>query len=356
MNEKVRLSASRVGTVKRCSWIYWSKYVNKIPDSSNTGASRGSVCHNIFEYLGKGRHKKHLEGILDKGSVSGSKAVSKLVKIQASQQDPPVDAEDELDMIDDFIVNGLRYDFYGEEGGDLFKAFSEQTFELKIEEGDKSYYIYGFIDKLFLYDKGKKAVVRDFKTSKKVYSGSEITDNLQNLMYCLAVKKLYPDCEEIQTEFLFLKFDLSPDMLGSDGEGVIKMGVMSNEELEGFEHHLTEIQSYLDNFDENCATSNFAADQPYATDGTFSGPLSCGFAKYPGQLKKDGTIMWHCNYKFPFDYWALKDSDGKIIKSVKDGEEFKLIPNESSGEYMEKLHYEGCPKYNAGSDDGLDLD
>lgn len=59
MNKKVRLSASRIGTAKKCSWVYWSKYVNKIPDSSNTGASRGSVCHNIFEYLGKDRHKKH---------------------------------------------------------------------------------------------------------------------------------------------------------------------------------------------------------------------------------------------------------------------------------------------------------
>ena len=354
MSKKVRLSASRIGTAKKCSWVYWSKYVNKIPDGSNTGASRGSVCHNIFEYLGKDRHKKHFNDILKKGSISGSKAVSKLVSIQASQQDPPVDAKDELDMIDDFIVNGLRYDFYGEDPGNLSKSFSEQTFELEVNEDGKSYYIYGFIDKLFLYDKGKKAVVRDFKTSKKIFKGSEVTDNLQNLMYCLAVKKLYPNCKEIQTEFLFLKFDLQPDMLGSEGEGVLKMETMTEEELEGFEYHLTEIQLYLDSFNEDDARSNFAADQPYATDGTFSGPLSCGFAKEPGQLKKDGTPMWYCNYKFPFDYFILKDKDGNFIKSVKEEDGHKLIANKSIGESIEKLHYEGCPKFNF-KKDGIDL-
>lgn len=354
MSKNVRLSASRVGTAKKCSWVYWSKYINKIPDSSNTGASKGSVCHNVFEYLGKDRHKKHYNNILKDNSINGSKAVSKLVEIQASQQDPPVNSKDEMDMIDEFIVNGLRYDFYGNDGGDLSDSFSEQTFELEINEDGKNYYIYGFIDKLFLYDKGKRAVVRDFKTSKKVYAGSEVTDNLQNLMYCLAVKKLYPNCEDIATEFLFVKFNLEPDMLGNDGDGVLKMGSMPLDEIEGFEYHLTDIQSYLNNFDEKDAVSNLAANQPYATDGTFTGPVSCGYAKKPGQLKKDGSPMWYCNYKFPFDYYVLKDKDGNLIKSVKEEDEYKLVADKSSGEYIEKLHYEGCPKFTV-KKDGIDL-
>ena len=173
-------------------------------------------------------------------------------------------------------------------------------------------------------------------------------------MYCLAVKKLYPNCKTIQTEFLFLKFDLTADLLGEPGEGVLKMDVMSDEELEGFEYHLTEIQNYLDTFTESTATSNFAADQPWATDGTFSGPLSCGYATYPGQLKKDGSLMWHCNYKFPFDFFILKDKDGNFIDSVKSEDKHKLKPNKELGEYIEKSHYKGCPKFNVESDD-LDL-
>lgn len=166
MSDKVRLSASRISTAEKCSWVYWCKYKNKIPDSSNTGASRGSVCHNIFEYLGKERHNHHYHSILKAQSIKGSKAVSKLVELQASNQDPPVNSLEDLDLIDQFIVNGLNYDFYGADIESPFEAISEKTFDIDVHDGDKKYYIYGFIDKLFLYDKGKRAVIRDFKTSK----------------------------------------------------------------------------------------------------------------------------------------------------------------------------------------------
>jgi hypothetical protein len=307
------------------------------------------VCHNILEYLGKDRHKKHFDSVIKSGSTKSSKALSKLIKIQSSKQEPPVDGESDLDLIDKFIVNGLNYDFYGMGEGDPIESVSEKVFDLEIEEYGKSYHIYGFIDKLFLYDKGKKAIVRDFKTSKKVYVGSEITDNLQNLMYCLAVKKLYPECEEVRTEFLFLNFSLDSDLLGSPGEGVLSMDLMSDEETEGFEHQLSEIQIYLDNFDEEEAHSNLAANQPYPKDKTFAGPISCGFASHPGQLKKDGTPMWYCNYKFPFKYWALKDSSGKILSTAKEGEEHTLAPDLRKGEFIDELEYEGCPKFNSSS-------
>jgi len=355
MSEHVRLSASRISTAKKCSWVYWSKYANKIPDSSNTGASRGSVCHNIFEYLGKDRHKKHFDSALESGTTNSSKALSKLIKIQASKQDPPVDNESDLDLMDKFIINGLNYDFYGDSDKKPYKAISEKVFDLEIEEEGKSYHVYGFIDKLFLYDKGRKAIVRDFKTSKKVYVGSEIDDNLQNLIYCLAVKKMYPKCKEVKTEFLFLNFDLSSDLLGDKGQGVLEMDIMSDEEVEGFEHQLTEIQEYLDNFDRQDAEANLAANQPYPEDKTFSGPISCGFASYPGQLKKDGTPMWHCNYKFPFDYWALKDSGGKIISTAKEEDKDQLVPDESKGEFLDKLSYKGCPKFRKSTQNSLDL-
>ena len=51
------------------------------------------------------------------------------------------------------------------------KAISEQEFNLEIKEDGKTYNIRGFIDKLFLYDRGKKALIRDFKTSKQLFKG-----------------------------------------------------------------------------------------------------------------------------------------------------------------------------------------
>ena len=42
------LSASRIKTAQSCSWLYWCKYKLKLPDTSNDGARRGSICHLIF--------------------------------------------------------------------------------------------------------------------------------------------------------------------------------------------------------------------------------------------------------------------------------------------------------------------
>ena len=71
--------------------------------------------------------------------------------------------------------------------------------------GDIKYKIRGFIDKLFLYKRKKFAIIRDFKTSKEVFKGKDQTDNLQDLMYSLAVKNLFPEYSERVSEFLFLQ-------------------------------------------------------------------------------------------------------------------------------------------------------
>ena len=158
-------------------------------------------------------------------------------------------------------------------------------------------------------------------------------------MYSLAVKKIYPKFLSRKSEFLFLKFDLEKDMLGKAGEGVVDMPQVSDDELEGFEFFLTEIQKLVDEFSEAEASSNFAARQDYPKDGSFGGPLSCGFAKYPGQLKKDGTKMWHCPHKFAYKYWRLSDKNGKTIKtSLKN--DLKAVDNE--GEVVTEEYYKGC--------------
>ena len=99
-------------------------------------------------------------------------------------------------------------------------------------------------------------------------------------MYCLAVKHLYPDYLKRRSEFVFLKFDLSKDMFGKTGKGLLEMSAIGEDELEGFEYELTEIQKYLDSFNLLCAKSSFAADQDYPKDGTFGGPLVCGKESY----------------------------------------------------------------------------
>ena len=59
MSETKTLSASKIKTLQSCSWLYWCKYHLKLPEESNSGASRGTICHLIFECLGNPRHKHH---------------------------------------------------------------------------------------------------------------------------------------------------------------------------------------------------------------------------------------------------------------------------------------------------------
>jgi len=341
MNKKRNpLSASKIKTFQSCSWLYWCKYHLKLPEDSNDGANRGTICHLIFECLGNPRHKHHYNKILKGGSAWKSAAIKRLVLYHAKKLGV-YDLEN-LNLINDMIINGINYDFFGKDLGKPTHALSEESFDLDVDEDDKKYSIRGFIDKLFLYKKKSLAIIRDFKTSKKVFSGKDKTDNLQDLMYSLAVKKIYPEFLSRQSEFLFLKFDLEKDMLGQSGEGVVEMPQVSDDELEGFEFFLTEVQKLVDDFCESDASENLAAKQDYPKDGSFGGPLSCGFAKYPGQLKKDGTLMWHCAHKFSYDYWRLLDENGATIKTSLNDD---LIANEELKESVVKERYEGCPHW-----------
>ena len=92
----------------------------------------------------------------------------------------------------------------------------------------------------------------------------------------------------------------------------------------------------------NVAKSNFAKNSPFPTDKSFSGPLQCGFAKYKGELKKDGKPKWACSMKFDFHYYVIL-KDGKVTKSF-----FEEDFNESlveSDHSFEKRYYAGCPAH-----------
>ena len=51
--------------------------------------------------------------------------------------------------------------------------------------------------------------------------------------------------------------------------------------------------------------------------------------------------MWHCTYKFGFDYYQLVDENGNQIKTA--FTEAELKPKD--GEKVIKQKYDGCPKH-----------
>jgi len=341
MGKEVKLSASRLKTAKTCSWLYWAKYHMYLPDRKNDGSSRGDICHAIFECLGKAGRTKYNKQIIKNQDVFCIPSIKKMILLKACRLN--VDDPDNLKQINDMIVAGLEYDFFGKDLQKPTEAYSEYEFDFKVDEDGKKYHIKGFIDKLFLYKNKNLAIIRDFKTSKDVFKGKEATKNLQDYMYSLAVKYLFPKYKNRQSEFVFLKFDLKS---GDDSKGLLKMKKIDAEKLDQFEKDLTKAQSYLETFSERRAKSNYAADQIITKKDGFAGPIVCGFARYRGQPKKNGDPMWHCMYKFPFDYYALYDKEGKLVKKVFVEDYFELVKLQKEGYTVAKEHYQGCPRWN----------
>jgi len=331
----VALSASRIKTLEKCSWSYWCNYVLKLPEKSNDGANRGHVVHLVLEMLAKDRRKNYVSEVISKNDLFCIPSLKKLTLKHARKAG--VSDPDNVASIVMMTIVALKYDFWGDKDKKPIKDLKERDFDITISKKNKKYRIKGFIDRQFIYG-DNSSVVRDYKTSKAVFAGKDAEDNLQHLIYTLASKKLDPDFD-VEMEFLFLKFDLK----SGANSGLLKMEPLSKKELSDFENHLTEVQKVVDNFSEKDACSNFAGHKPIPSDGSFSGKLSCGFAKYKGQLKKDGTNMWHCPYKFDFNYYALRDKDNKIIKTFLEenkDEAFKIAKDE---EKVTKEYYSGCP-------------
>jgi len=329
------LSASRIKTLQTCSWMYYCNYILKLPNKSNHGSLRGTIAHAIFENLGNPKHKHHYDAIIKAQDIFASKPIERMVLAYAKKYD--IADQENINLINSMTVEGLNFDFFGQEEKGLTEGLSEEKFDLNINQDGKNYRILGFIDKLFLFKKEGRILIRDFKTSKGVFEGKEAVDNMQDLMYSLAVKYLYPEYLKRNSEFLFIKFDCR-------GKGHLKMDQLSDEELDGFEYFLTGIQETINKFDEKSAKSNFAADKgfPKKEEG-FAGKLVCGRAEYEGHLKKDGSLMWKCSSKFPFFYYHIFNKDKEFITSIRE-EEFveKLVPD--GGSY-EMKYYSGCPRF-----------
>lgn len=339
------LSASRIKTLQTCSMLYKAKYASKIPDKQNEGSLKGSVIHLVLECLGNPRHKKHFNQIVAAQDTFGSLAVKRLVLKHAKRD--KIDDFENVDLINKMTLEAINYDFFGDKIGKPTESISEKDFDINVSENGKDFRILGFIDKLFLFKRKKLAIIRDFKSSKSVFTGEDISDNMQNLMYCLAVKYLYPEYIKRKMEFLFLKFPL-------DGEGLIEMDEIDLDELEGFELFLTQVQRTINNFNDETAVSNLAYNKGYGGEG-FTGKVVCGRDSFKGQLKKDGTPFYSCPAKWPFDYFVLLDEENKIIASAHTREELikKQIPDKIS--YIEERSWLGCPAWQKKKVDNSDF-
>lgn len=345
MKKKTPLSASRIKTLESCSWYYYCNYILKLPDSSNAGSIMGSVCHNVYEFLGQERRRKYFDTLIYYQNIASCKLIERYIIsfLKKEGLDPngmTVSGHGEqvshIDLVERMLFEGLNYDFFGNTDRIPTESHSEIDFDFDVEEGPISYRFRGFIDKLFLFEEDLRALIRDFKSSKKTYKGKELVDNIQHQLYELALKKLFPEYSNRQMEFVFLQH-----LSEGKEQGLLNPEKLSDAELDGLEHYLSDIQKIVDNFDEKLAVTNFAADKGYVSDYEgFDGLVKCGRAESPKDKKVDGSKKWHCPMKFSYFYYELKEDD-KIIKTAKLKKDLK----KKKGQVIEKKFYGGCPKF-----------
>jgi len=304
------ISASRMKTLQLCSWQYYVKYLLRVPDTSNDGARRGSVCHGVFEHLLRAKHLKHYKKVLKSGELKGSPVVDRYVKTYLRKEGALT--EENYEMCDNMIQVGLRSDFFGE-GGKLLDP--EIYFEIKENQDGIDYFALGYIDKIILYEEQKIVKIVDYKSSKSKFRGEELTSNVQAMIYSLAAKERWPDYEPV-VDFVFLRFPKSP----------IQTLRFTDEQLNGFKHFLTHFYGILNNFDEKMGHNNFAIDGGFKTKW-LCGPTKSG---------------WECPVKNELTYYALVDKNtDKILKTSFEPD----IPIKENT-VLQKRVYSGCPKFN----------
>jgi ATP-dependent helicase/DNAse subunit B len=316
------LSASRLKTLETCSWSYWCNYHLKLPQKQNEGALRGTVCHLVFEMLVKKKHKKHFNKILKVSSIKGSPAVHRMVMKHLTQMensfDLPMTNQENTELVDDMIVVGLNCDFFGK-GGRVDKP----EHEFLLESKDPAYKIRGFIDKPVLYKKGKKIKIVDYKSSKYKFRGEELHSNVQAMVYTLAAQKEWEGYEPT-VEFQFLRHPRSP----------LQQLQFNKEQLRGLEYYLAHSFHIVNNFTEETAITNYAADK-----------------------KKDAWLCrigkWRCPYIDPYDYFVIVDKEKQEVKKSFKKKELQNVLEK--GQKIEKRSYEGCPRHKVSADDILDM-
>jgi hypothetical protein len=273
----------------------------------------------------KPRHKKLYDAVMT-APMTITNAPSIERHVRAYMKKHGLD-KDLFDKIDTMIVVGLGADFFCK-GGELMEP--ELSFNLKSDE--PKYVITGLIDKPAVYNK-KFIRIADYKSSKQKFEGDDLKVNVQAMMYSLAAKKLWPHLTPV-VDFIFLQFPTDP----------IQRLKFSDGQLRGFELFLADVYKQMSVFDRKAAVSNLAAKQKFPEKGQgFKGPLVCGFSKYKGHLKKDGSVMFACPFKWDFEYYALCNGEGEVLRSS-----FKndLVADKTKSEFVIKKKYAGCPHFN----------
>ena len=178
----VPLSASRLSTYRKCSYVYYGNYVLKLPRGSNDGARRGTIVHALFECLLNPRHAKWYEKILSEKAIRTipviDRFIRKVAKREGMKRRMDHKGQNNYDMIEQMILTGLKFDFFcHKDTGVVSKpipgAIPEAEIAFDYVNPEKTYRILGYIDKMAKISDARLGIW-DYKTSASKFSGDDL--------------------------------------------------------------------------------------------------------------------------------------------------------------------------------------
>lgn len=298
--KKVRLSASAIECIDSCSWLYFVKYIQKLPEFEDPALARGNIAHEIFELLHAPKHKQTVLDIIETKKLT--KPLIRLIRKNCNKKG--LVNEEEKDLVCSLVKVGLLSDFFCSGAS---KIESEQKFVIETD----SYVFTGFIDRRAFIDE-KTILVRDFKSSKKKFKDEKINSNVQAIAYSLHTYKETGIIPKV--EFVFLRFSKSP---------IQEAPIATEEQLRGFEYYLEHLAGKVSLFNEEEAKKDFAKNSE----------SRCWLCKM-------GT--WRCRFLNPFDYFVLIREGKDYRKALTEKE---LVDQLKEGDKIEARRYDGCPAW-----------
>lgn len=328
LNKKpLYLSASKIKTYASCSWQYYASYVLKIPQAGNSGASRGTVVHNLFELISKPKHEHYINKIWLSGSAEKVPAIKKFLerqfkkeKLNKLEEVKPIKVKYGIktnwESVCEMIQTTLKFEFLSAAGQKIIH--SEYEFD-HVNEKPK-YAVRGFIDRLSEEDDGGTLKILDYKSSSKKFKGEDEEANIQAMIYSLVARKIWKNYKSYKASFFFMRFPEDP----------YQHNEFSEKELDGLEHYLEYITEILENINEESARDNLAVNDKEKS-------WLCGRGK------------WICPYKNPMTFYKVVDN----TKTGKESEVSSHLKIEDAKEacvknknwQVQAVSYEGCPAF-----------
>ncbi len=206
MAAPIKISASRVKTLTECSYLFYLQEIQRIPQRKWPATAKGSCIHNIFEMImnkSKVRRQEWLKNIIINGfNIEDYPSIKRYIKFYDKNIEiiSPYTIEEMADLLRVAFLGIRKY--FLDKTGQVFilpKYTNEERFQLDLGNGLT---ISGFIDlKIELSD--DEFIIIDLKSQKNKFKKDEMPDNIQGLIYQLAIWEKYKAKSNV--EFILLR-------------------------------------------------------------------------------------------------------------------------------------------------------